>query len=221
LDLHALSVTVVTFASPPVLMAPLVIAVSEFGSQGKQSALPPTFLPDPVNDPFSSQTSIMAGLLSFLGTLLTASPPLTSSMEACQTIVANCPSFTLTWPSGTATTEYFYATNHYWSNTNVDATPACVVFPTSAEDVSTVIKILLQYPEVPFAVKSGGHNPNAGFSSVDGGILISFQNLNDTTLSPDQNTAVVGPGSQWKDVVGALEPHGLTVVGGRLGMFRF
>jgi hypothetical protein len=160
----------------------------------------------------------MATLLTYLGNLLSTPPPVTA-MAACASIAASCPSFTLTWPSGTSNAEYMYATSHYWSNTNAEATPACVVFPTSAEDVSAVIQVLLRYPDVPFAVKSGGHNPNTGFSSVDGGVLISFQNLNSTTLSPDRETAAVGPGSQWKDAVGALEPYGLTVVGGRLGIF--
>lgn len=160
----------------------------------------------------------MAGLLNLLGDVL-STPPSMTAMAACHAIAASCPSFTLTWPSGAYNAEYIYATSHYWSNTQAEATPACVVFPTSAEDVSAVIQILLQYPDVPFAVKSGGHNPNAGFSSVDGGVLISFQNLDSTTLSPDQSTAAVGPGSQWKDAVEALEPYGLTVVGGRLGMF--
>jgi hypothetical protein len=162
----------------------------------------------------------MASLLNYLGKLLATPPPM-RAMAACSVIMANCPGFTLTWPSGTSNAEYVYATTHYWSSTNTEVTPACVVFPTSAEDMSAVIQILLQYPDVPFAVKSGGHNPNTGFSSVNGGVLISFQNLKNITLSPDQKTAEVGPGSQWKDAVGALEPYGLTVVGGRLGMLLF
>lgn len=160
----------------------------------------------------------MAALLGLLGLgELFSTPPPQPSMAACSALAANCPSFTLTYPSGTANANYQYATNHYWSNTNIDGTPACVVFPTGAEDVSEIIRILLHYPSVPFAVKSGGHNANAGFSSVDGGVLISFQNSYDTVLSADKKTAVVGPGARWMDTVGALEPYGLTVVGGRLG----
>ena len=159
----------------------------------------------------------LLGLLG-LGNLL-STPPLKPSMAACSAIAARCPSFTLTYPSGTANANYLYAINHYWSDAQSDTTPACVVFPTSAEDVSEVIRILLQYPSVPFAVKSGGHNANVGFSSVDGGVLISFQNLHNTVLSPDRETAEVGPGARWMDAVGGLEPYGLTVVGGRLGMF--
>lgn len=161
----------------------------------------------------------LLGLLGLggLGKLLSA--PVPTSMAACSAIAANCPGFTLTYPSAAFNPNYQYATTHYWSDTNKDGTPACVVFPTSAEDVSEVIRILLQYPNVHFAVKSGGHNANVGFSSVDGGVLISFQNMHNTVLSADRQTAEVGPGARWMDTVGALEPYGLTVVGGRLGMF--
>jgi FAD binding domain len=170
----------------------------------------------------SISASVMAGLLGLLGlgNLLSTSPP-KPSMAACSALARDCPAITVTYPSGAANANYQYATDHYWSNTNKDGTPACVIFPTSAEDVSSVIRILLQYPTVPFAVKSGGHNANAGFSSVDGGVLISFQNSHDTVLSADEKTAEVGPGARWMDAVGALEPYGLTVVGGRLGMVQF
>ncbi|KAE9372168.1 FAD-binding domain-containing protein [Stipitochalara longipes BDJ] len=160
----------------------------------------------------------MAGLLGFLGLgNLLSTPPPTLSMAACSAIAASCPGITLTSSSGALNANYQYATDHYWSSVQADATPVCIVFPTSAEDVSAVIRVLLQYPSVPFAVKSGGHNANTGFSSVDGGILISFQNSHDTVLSPGRETARVDPGARWMDAVGALEPYGLTVVGGRLG----
>jgi FAD/FMN-containing dehydrogenase len=162
----------------------------------------------------------MACLLGFLGLgNLLSTPPPTPPMAACSAIAASCPGITLTSAEGVFNANYQYATEHYWSNVQAEATPACVVFPTSAEDVSAVIRVLLQYPSVPFAVKSGGHNANAGFSSVDGGVLISFQNSHDTVLSSDWETAEVGPGARWMDAVGALENYGRTVVGGRLGKY--
>ena len=161
----------------------------------------------------------MAGLLgTLLSPLLFTTQP-QASIAACSALAEYLPDFTLTYPSASLNANYLYATNHYWSSTNQDATPACVVLPTNAEDVSAVIRILLEYPSVPFAVKSGGHNANTGFSSVNGGVLISFQDFDNTVLSSDYRTAEVGPGARWVDAVGALEPYGLTVVGGRLGMF--
>ena len=163
----------------------------------------------------------MAGLLGTVGTLLspllfTTQPQ--ASLAACSALAEYYPGFTLTYASASLNANYLYATNHYWSSTNQDATPACVVFPTNAEDVSAVIRLLLEYPSVPFAVKSGGHNANTGFSSVNGGVLISLQDLDSTVLSSDYKTAEVGPGARWMDAAGALELYGLTVVGGRLGM---
>jgi FAD/FMN-containing dehydrogenase len=105
----------------------------------------------------------------------------------------------------------------YWSQVHVDLVPACMVFPTTADHVSQIVKILGNYTDVPFAVKSGGHNPNQGFSSVDGGVLIAFSSLNATTYDASSKTAVVGTGSRWRDVIKTLDPSGVTVVGGRIG----
>lgn len=80
--------------------------------------------------------------------------------------------------------DYLDAKNYYYSEANADLTPACAVFPTNAEEVAYVVETLLDYPTVPFAVKSGGHNTNVGFSSVNRGVFISFSKLASTTLSP-------------------------------------
>ncbi|KAI0842274.1 FAD-binding domain-containing protein [Hypoxylon sp. FL0890] len=94
---------------------------------------------------------------------------------------------------------------------------ACIVSPRNAQEVSTVIKILSQ-TGTKFAVRSGGHNYNPGFASVDeDGVLISLSSLNSTVLSEDKKTANIGPGSRWQAVYEALIPQGLTVLGGRVG----
>jgi hypothetical protein len=61
------------------------------------------------------------------------------------------------WPAGLTNPDYEDAKNHYYSAANADLTPACAVFPTSAAEVSYIVKVLLKYPTVPFAVKGGGH----------------------------------------------------------------
>lgn len=66
-------------------------------------------------------------------------------------------------------------------------------------------------------MKSGGHNPNRGFSSVDGGVLISFSNLASTTYNSESQTADLEPGGRWIEVAQALDPYGVTAVGGRIG----
>lgn len=82
--------------------------------------------------------------------------------------------------------------------------------------MSTVIKTFNQNNET-FAVKSGGHNPNQNFSSIDGGPLISTADLNEVTLDKESMTVRVGPGNRWEDVHKVLDGTNTTVIGGRIG----
>ena len=66
-------------------------------------------------------------------------------------------------------------------------------------------------------MKSGGHNPNNNFASVQDGPLISTAALNEVIFDSATQTVRVGPGNKWEDVIGALEGTGMTVVGGRIG----
>jgi hypothetical protein len=145
-----------------------------------------------------------------------ATGPSPAASAACEQISFGSAE-TAIWPAALTNPDYLDAKNHYYSDANADLTPACAVFPTSAEEVSYVVQVLLDYPTVPFALKSGGHNTNVGFSSVNWGVLISFSKLASTGLSSDQTTADVGPGARWVEVMTALEPYNLAVVGGRLG----
>ncbi|PMD47417.1 FAD-binding domain-containing protein [Hyaloscypha variabilis F] len=120
------------------------------------------------------------------------------------------------WPAGLTNPDYEDAKNHYYSAANADLTPACAVFPTSATEVSFVVKVLLKYPTVPFAMKSGGHSPNVGFSSTNWGVLITFSKDAATAISANNATAEVGPGARWGQVIGNLTAYNVAVVGGRL-----
>ncbi|KAM6493673.1 FAD-binding domain containing protein [Amanita muscaria] len=81
-----------------------------------------------------------------------------------------------------------------WSTTNVQQA-ACVVEPATSQDVSATLKILGS-KKAKFAIKSGGHSPNPGFSSTVG-VLISLNRF-----STD-------------DVYSALAPHKVSVLGAR------
>lgn len=94
--------------------------------------------------------------------------------------------------------------------------PACIIKPASAQEMATVVKTLNQNNET-FAVKSGGHNPNQNFASIDGGPLISTADLNEVTLDRASMTVRVGPGNRWEDVHEVLDGTNVTVVGGRIG----
>ncbi|KAK1143338.1 hypothetical protein N8T08_006865 [Aspergillus melleus] len=56
-----------------------------------------------------------------------------------------------------------------------------------------------------------------GRSSIDqSGILIDLQRLNQVTVSNDRSVAILGPGERWGDVYKALDPYGVSVIGGRI-----
>ncbi|CAG8979684.1 hypothetical protein HYALB_00003915 [Hymenoscyphus albidus] len=95
-------------------------------------------------------------------------------------------------------------------------TPQCIISPASSRDVSVAIKTV-GFLNTRFAVRSGGHSPNPGFSSIGPeGILIELSRLNQVTLSADKKVASVGPGLRWGDVYKALDASGVTAIGGRI-----
>jgi FAD/FMN-containing dehydrogenase len=82
--------------------------------------------------------------------------------------------------------------------------------------VALALKIVTRL-QSDFAVRSGGHNPSPGFSSVgQSGILLDLSALNEINLSHERDVASVGPGATWDSVYEELEKHQLTVVGGRV-----
>lgn len=101
------------------------------------------------------------------------------------------------------------------SQVNV-ATPHCVVRPTSAHAVSIAIRVLA-YFQVRFAVRSGGHSPTPGASSIGSdGILLDLSNLDGITLGGDRSVVGVGSGQRWGKVFSFLDAYGLSVIGGRV-----
>lgn len=77
--------------------------------------------------------------------------------------------------------------------TSSSQTPTCVVEVASPRDVSNVMKIAGE-TRTAFAIKSGGHASNPGFSSTPG-VFISLVRLNEVTLSADKSTVEAGTGN--------------------------
>jgi hypothetical protein len=69
--------------------------------------------------------------------------------------------------------------------------------------------------QCPFAVKGGGHTSFPGASSIEDGITVSLENMNEITLSSDKKTAFIGPGNRWGAVYSKLGEQNLAVIGGR------
>ncbi|TVY40960.1 Bifunctional solanapyrone synthase [Lachnellula cervina] len=102
-----------------------------------------------------------------------------------------------------------------WSQV-VISEPYCILQPSNTNDVSNAVKII-SYFQVKFAVRSGGHSPNPGFSSIgQGGVLLDLQKLDQIVLSSDKSVASLGPGGRWGDVISTLDAQGATVIGGRI-----
>ncbi|KIV99775.1 uncharacterized protein PV09_08581 [Verruconis gallopava] len=111
--------------------------------------------------------------------------------------------------------DYTDINNAYWSTACSAEKPACIILPSSAQQLSDVILIINENSEA-FAVKSGGHTPNC-YSSISGGPLIATKRMNQVVLDNDTQSVDVGPGNRWMDVTAALEGTGMMVVGGRMG----
>ena len=75
--------------------------------------------------------------------------------------------------------------------------------------------LLSRLTQCPFAVKGGGHTAFPGASSIEGGITVSLESMNEITLSSDAKTAAIGPGNRWGAVYTKLAEQNLTVIGGR------
>jgi FAD/FMN-containing dehydrogenase len=160
-------------------------------------------------------TSYRTLLAIILGIQLSSAAPTQETTQACTEITNALPGKVVT--AGLLALEYAYETQQYWNNALRTITPACIVQPESAQDVSAVVKILIRYPTVYFATRSGGHDTNPGHASVADGVLISMTNLAGATYDPTTGLAYVKPGGEWNDVIGELEPSGHVIAGGRLG----
>jgi FAD/FMN-containing dehydrogenase len=93
--------------------------------------------------------------------------------------------------------------------------PYCIFKPANPAEVSVVV-LLSRLTQCPFAVKSGGHAAFGGASSIQGGITIALEKMNEVTLSADKKIATVGPGQTWYDVYTKLQDQNLAVIGGRV-----
>lgn len=103
----------------------------------------------------------------------------------------------------------------FWSN-SAKLRPAAIVRPSSANDVSAVIKSLVAAKQ-PFAVRSGGHWNVVGGSNIEGGVTIDLGRLNKVSYTAASETASTGPGCRWQAVYDELHKHGRAVAGGREG----
>ncbi|CRK16534.1 hypothetical protein BN1723_011019 [Verticillium longisporum] len=106
-------------------------------------------------------------------------------------------------------------TGAYWSENQGEVDPYCIFKPANPSAVSVLV-LLSRLTQCPFAVKSGGHAAFAGASSIEGGITVSLEKINQVTLSSDKKTVLIGAGNRWSDVYRKLSKSDVTVTGGRV-----
>jgi hypothetical protein len=111
---------------------------------------------------------------------------------------------------------YIEEQTQYWSSSCSALLPSCIVFPRTVQEVSAVVQIISNTTE-RFAVKSGGHNPNNGWSSVEGGPLIALEHLDQAVLDAATGILDAGPGNRLDGIAAKLQGSGWTFVGGRIG----
>ncbi|TDL27762.1 FAD-binding domain-containing protein [Rickenella mellea] len=118
-----------------------------------------------------------------------------------------------------ASNVYFPGALHYdddiyhWAASSIEDS-VCSVEPGSTQDVGKILQILGS-TRTPFAVIGGGHSTNKGFSSTPG-IQIAMYRFSNITYNKNTGTADVGSGLIWDEVYTALEPFGVSVIGGRV-----
>ena len=97
--------------------------------------------------------------------------------------------------------------------------PGCITQPSDAREVSLILETLTAMQsaghEVKFVVRSGGHYPGPGHSSIRDGVLIDLGRIFEVTVSQDLKSVVIGSGARWGHVYRQLDNHALTVAGGR------
>ncbi|KAG5746439.1 hypothetical protein H9Q70_010861 [Fusarium xylarioides] len=158
------------------------------------------------------RATLLRGLLA-LATPAVASCLCSTAPQACSILASTLPAESFVAPNSTG---YQTVGNSYWSETAGDLSPACITRPGNTEQVASIVKVLSSCgSDVRFAVKSGGHGSWPGWSSTEGGVLLSMDLIEGVQNVADKGYAVVGSGARWVDVYKALEPHGVTVVGGR------
>jgi len=164
---------------------------------------------------FSHEASSL-GKVALFGLLLYSvhGEPSPETIELCATLDSSIPE-KLLYPQDDA---YAAENKKYYNIGLAEMMPACILQATTAEEVSTAIKLLNTYTTVPFAIKSGGHDPNAGDSSVKDGLLIALSQMNKTSIDPAAQVAQFGPGGHWADLMKPMDDAGFAVVGGRLGI---
>ncbi|KAH8691622.1 hypothetical protein BGW36DRAFT_304868 [Talaromyces proteolyticus] len=111
--------------------------------------------------------------------------------------------------------QYINTREDYWNAVQSNYAPSCIIYPSSAQDVSVALQGI-RAARSRFAIKAGGHNPNTYFSSVDAGVLIDLGSMTDMLYDSETTLATYEPGSDFGHLYNYYVQFNRTVVGARL-----
>ena len=112
----------------------------------------------------------------------------------------------------TPTDDDYAEASRIWNGAHDGHQPALVVRCTGAADVIAAVGFA-RSNDLTIAVRGGGHSV-AGFSTVDGGIVIDLSPMRAVSVDPEARRATVGGGAVWADVDHETQAHGLATTGG-------
>ncbi|MBI2705193.1 MAG: FAD-binding protein [Actinobacteria bacterium] len=88
-------------------------------------------------------------------------------------------------------------------------TPAAVVLPETTEEVATILRTATEHG-IPITARGAGTGMSGGCRPIDGGVVVSFERMDDILEIDRENfVAVVQPGVQLDELDEALAPFGL------------
>lgn len=100
--------------------------------------------------------------------------------------------------------------NYRWDRANDPhaGTPLAVVRAASAHDVQATLRFASAH-DIPVVPRGAGSGLSGGSSAVEGGIVLSLENMREIDVDPLTRTAVVQPGALNTEVKAAAAEHGL------------
>ena len=99
-------------------------------------------------------------------------------------------------------------------NAMIDRHPALIARCTGTDDVVRAVRHA-RAEGVELSVRSGGHSV-AGWSIVDGGLVVDVAPMKDVAVDRATRVAHAGGGLTWSELDAATQEHGLAVTGGRV-----
>jgi len=99
-------------------------------------------------------------------------------------------------------------------NAVFDRRPAVVARASSAADVAHALGFA-RLNGLTIAVRGGGHSV-AGYSTIEGGLLLDLGPMKAVEVDPEARLARVQPGVVWGELDRATQAHGLATTGGRM-----